>query len=222
MEAPSFCTSIRKRPDWAPLVPALLQGNTPRWREKPLQSHDVAMPLSPIEGPTKSVLRVILLCPHDVGLDATRQRIERLYHLDGGQHVAIVFLVKQGRSGSASGALMNLQLERMKGLEMPIIPASSIGTVPATLSAFHRQMATAGGSKKTLPATSRTLLPYCSPDPECLSGHTVNLLSDLTTGMKDFSEKATNTQGKQELTDSLDGAEAERVIKFWNDEYPLN
>lgn len=105
---------------------------------------------------------------------------------------------------------------------MPIIPVSSVGTVPATLSTFHRQLATAGGGKKTLPVSSRSLLPYCSSDPECLSGHTVNVLSDLTTGMKDLSEKATDAQGKQQLTDSLDGAEAERVIKFWNDEYPVD
>lgn len=105
---------------------------------------------------------------------------------------------------------------------MPIIPVPSIGTAPATLSAFHRQLTTAGGGKKTLPASSRSLLPYCSSDTECLSGHTVNVLSDLTTGMKDLSEKATDTQGKQRLTESLDGAEAQRVIKFWNNEFPVN
>ncbi|KAK8042319.1 hypothetical protein PG993_006842 [Apiospora rasikravindrae] len=220
MEAPSFCTSIRKRPDWAPLVSALLQSSgTLRWKGV-LQSHDVAMPLPPKDGRSKSVLRAILLCPQEIGSDATHQRIERLYHLDGGQHVVIVFMMKESRSGSAAASLMRLQLDLMNGLEMPIIPVSSIDAVPATLLAFHRQLATAGGGKKTLPA-SRSLLPHCS-GAENLSEHSANVLSDVTTGMKDLSEKATSEQGKQELIRYLGEAEAERAISFWNDEFPMD
>ncbi|KAK8048844.1 hypothetical protein PG994_010574 [Apiospora phragmitis] len=201
------------------------------------------MPLPPMDGNSKSILRAILLCPQEVGSDATRQRIERLYHLDGGQHVAIVFFMKQSRSGGAAASLMRLQLEYvgtlhmvyslvgecmrankrislMNGLEMPIIPVSSIGTVPATLLTFNRQLATAGGGKKTLPA-SRSLLPYCS-GAESLSEHAANVLSDVTTGMKDLSEKAMSAQGKQELIGHIGEAEAERAINFWNDEFPMD
>ncbi|KAK8089799.1 hypothetical protein PG997_004760 [Apiospora hydei] len=185
------------------------------------------MPLPPKDGHSKSALRAILLCPQEVGSDAARQRIEWLYHLDGGQHAVIVFFMKQTRSGSVAASLMKLQLERankrtrlMNGLEMPIVPVSSIDAVPATLLAFHRQLATAGGGKQALPA-SRSLLPYCS-GAENLSEHSTNILSDVTTGMKDLSEKATRARGKEELIGHLGEAEAERAISFWNDEFPMD
>ncbi|KAK8125491.1 uncharacterized protein PG998_001250 [Apiospora kogelbergensis] len=219
MEAPSFCASIRKRPDWAPVVRALLQSSTPRWKEKLLQSHDVAMPFPPMNGgPKPPVLRAILLCPHDVGTVSTRQRIERLYHLDGGQHMAIVLFMKESRSGCASASLMELQLDLIKGREMPIITISSLDAMPTTLSAFHRQLFTAGGGKKAPPALS--LLPYCSGG-ERLSEHTVNILGEITTGMKDLSAKATSAQGQQQLVEYLD-AEAEQAINFWKGEFIVN
>ncbi|KAK6842413.1 hypothetical protein PG990_005644 [Apiospora arundinis] len=219
MEAPSFCTSIRKRPDWAPL-PALLQNSNPRWKEKPLQSHDVAMPYRPMNGDSKPpVLRAILLCPQDVGTDATRQRIERLYHLDGGQHVAIVFFMKQSRPGSALASLMELQLELLKGREMPIIPVSSLDTLPATLLAFNRQLSTTSGNIKATQSLS-SVLPYCSSG-ERLSEHTVNVLGEITTGMKDLCTKATSAEGRKQLAGYLD-AEADQVIKFWEGEFIAN
>lgn len=81
--------------------------------ETELDTHDVALPLPlppSVAVTLPGVLRVVFLAPSDVGEDTTRTRLEQLYHLNGGKHVAIVFLLKHGNGReNPMAALMRLQ-----------------------------------------------------------------------------------------------------------------
>ncbi|KAK7755239.1 hypothetical protein SLS62_002744 [Diatrype stigma] len=84
--------------------------------EVKLNTHDVALtlPLPPTAAaPLPRVLRAIFLAPKDVGTEATRARLERLYHLNGGKDVVVVFLLEHeaGQEQSPVAALMMLQQE---------------------------------------------------------------------------------------------------------------
>ncbi|KAH6648480.1 hypothetical protein BKA67DRAFT_365057 [Truncatella angustata] len=218
MDYPLICSSIRKRPDWASLFPALLQSSNPtgRWKEAKLDTHDLAVPLH-LSGQTARLhFCAICLSPQEVDSLETRKRIERLYNLNGGQYVAIVLLMEQHQGSSDTAMMMKLQIELMSGLEMPIIPLSSTRELPATIMAFHRQLMTSAAPIKQA-VTARCLLSHCS-EIHHLGEHTTNLLSDITTDFRDLVHKATTLEGQQNLRDYL-GNDAERVIKFWQDEY---
>ncbi|KAI5927776.1 hypothetical protein F4810DRAFT_706519 [Camillea tinctor] len=214
-----ICSSMRKRPDWASLTAALLRSNTTntRWRESKLDTHDVAMPLPTPDASSPRVLRTILVSPHDVGSDATRARIERLYHLNGGRDVAVVFLLKQYAGyESPMAMLMKLQIELVVDREMPIVPVDSVATVPTTLMTLHRQL---GSSSRTPNATNpiRDLLPFCT-DTQPLSEHAVNVLTDTTSNLRDMLEKASHPTLQVKMSDYL-GSEARKMVSFWKEEY---
>ncbi|KAI0176202.1 hypothetical protein GGR52DRAFT_349973 [Hypoxylon sp. FL1284] len=217
MSGALICHSLRKRPDWASLAPALLQGNGTRWKEAKLETHDVAIPLPSSGRQAQRALCAILLSPSDVGKDECRGRIQRLSRLSGGEDIAIVFLLKQEQGqGSATAALMTLQLDLVGEFEMPIIPVNSVQAVSTNLMAFYRQICTSSGSsKKANPA--QTLLPYCSDRPP-LPEHTVNVLTDITSNIRDLLDTASTSAGQVKLAQYL-GDNSESAISFWGDEY---
>ncbi|KAH9909402.1 hypothetical protein F4778DRAFT_229441 [Xylariomycetidae sp. FL2044] len=216
-----ICSSLRERPDWASLTPALLRSTTPKWREMKLDTHDMALPLPGGlggGGSSRRMLRVVLLSPHEVGSVECRGRIQRLYHLDGGRDVAIVLLLKQvaDRAESPTAALMRLQLELVGGgSEMPIIPAHSVQDLPASLIAFHRQISIGGLPRKTA-NPAQALLPFASQ--QRLSEHAVNVLTDITSDLRGLVEKTTTIGGQAEIVEYL-GEDAEAIISFWKEEY---
>lgn len=106
---PLVCYSLRKRPDWGSFASAVLKANNIKWKETQLDTHDAALP---IPGQPHRVLRAIFLSPSDVGTDDCQNRIQRLFHLNGGQDVVIVFLLKQGKGKvNPMEAFMTLQLK---------------------------------------------------------------------------------------------------------------
>ncbi len=125
-----FCTSLRKRPEWALIIPKLLASQTPRWTgkltssnnfghvslsvtvEKTLGTHDIAIPL-PQRGDQGSRVWMLLLSALDMQSSADGlARIERLYHLNGGHHVALVFLVDNNNQGvKADGVKAYMELQ---------------------------------------------------------------------------------------------------------------
>lgn len=79
--------------------------------ETRLETHDVAVPL-PLPGqPSHLALRAVCLSPQDVGSLETRKRLERLYNLNGGQYVAVVFLMENHNKENGPALMMKLQME---------------------------------------------------------------------------------------------------------------
>ncbi len=92
--------------------------------EAQLDTHDVALPLlpyvvpsaapstAPFATPSPRVLRAIFVGPEDVGSEATRARLERLYRFNGGNDVLVVFLLKrENERESPMASFMRLQQE---------------------------------------------------------------------------------------------------------------
>ncbi|KAI0141058.1 hypothetical protein F4776DRAFT_545335 [Hypoxylon sp. NC0597] len=211
-----ICYSLRERPDWASLAPALLQGNNARWKETKLDTHHAALPIPDPRGQSQRVLRVIFLSPLDVGTDGCRAQIQRLSHLNGGQDIAIVFLLKQeSEHASPMMGLMTLQLD-LGEFEMPIIPVNSVSDVPTNLMAFHRQISTSDRPRR-MENPARTLLPYCSDKPP-LPEHAVNVLTDITTGMRDLLDMISTPAGQTRVLEYL-GNDSESAVSFWAKEY---
>jgi hypothetical protein len=78
--------------------------------EKALDTHDIVIPL-PQRGEQGNHVWMLLLSALDMQSGANGlARIERLYHLDGGHHVAVVFLVdNKGAKENGVKAYMELQ-----------------------------------------------------------------------------------------------------------------
>ncbi|KAI0135435.1 hypothetical protein F4814DRAFT_22483 [Daldinia grandis] len=218
MSNPLVCYSLRKRPVWAPLAEALLQGgSSTRWKGAKLDTHDIALPLPNPGGTPRRILRALLLSPPDVGKTESRTRIQRLFHLNGGQDIAIVFLLQQAQDQeSPMTALMTLQLDLVDGFEMPIVLANSVQDVSVNLIAFHRQISISNRSRRTANPV-QTLLPYCS-DGQPLSEHAVNVLTDLTSGFRDLVEAVSTQAGQMKMAEFL-GSDSKSIASFWANEY---
>ncbi|KAI0539716.1 hypothetical protein GGR58DRAFT_219938 [Xylaria digitata] len=218
MERPLICTSLRKRLDWASLPASLLRSNSScgSWNETQLNTHDIAIPI-----PTQRVFRAICMSPRDVASDSTLNRIERLYNLNAGQDSGIIFLLKHhDEQQCAVSALMTLQLQLVGKWALPIIPVESIAAVPASLVTIHRQLAsTASGRKAPNPAIH--LLPLCSSR-EPLAEHTVNVLTDTTSGFRDLLDKLlSSSEFESEIANLLE-EDADKLRGFWTDDHPVD
>ncbi|KAI0890045.1 uncharacterized protein GGS22DRAFT_183395 [Annulohypoxylon maeteangense] len=215
---PLICYSLRKRPDWVSFASAALHGSI-RWKEARLDTHDAALPIPGPVGQSRRILRAIFLSPSDVGTDDCQNRIQRLFHLNGGQDVVIVFLLKQEEDKvSPMSAFMTLQLS-LGEFEMPVIPVNSVQMVPNSLMAFHRQISTSSGPRR-MASPAQTLLPYCSYGPR-LSEHAVNVLTDITSDMRDLLDMMTIPDGRTKIIDLLED-ESEGAISFWEKEYMVD
>ncbi|KAI1208895.1 uncharacterized protein F4807DRAFT_137307 [Annulohypoxylon truncatum] len=213
---PLICYSLRKRPDWATFASAVLQGSNIRWKEAQLDTHDAALPIPTSHGQPPRVLRAIFLSPSDVETDNCQNRIQRLSHLNGGQDIVIVFLLKQEEDKvNPMSAFMTLQLS-LGDFEMPVIPVNTVEAVPNSLVAFHRQISTSSGSRR-MANPAQTLLPYCSYGPR-LSEHAVNVLTDITSGIRDLLDIMTTPVGRTKVLDLLEN-DSEGAISFWEQEY---
>ncbi|KAI1385061.1 uncharacterized protein F4822DRAFT_382082 [Hypoxylon trugodes] len=214
---PLICYSLRKRPEWATLASTIIQNKNATWKERKLDHHDMALPLRSPGGQPRRVLRVILLSPSDIGTDDCKDRIQRLYHLSGGQDIAIVFLLKQAKGqANPMTAFMMLQLSLVGEFEMPIIPVSSIQAVQPNLMAFYHQISSGSRAPRTTnPAQS--LLPYCSDRPP-LSEHAVNVLTDITSSMGTLLDTVSTPAGQTEIATFLEN-DSESIVSFWAKEY---
>jgi hypothetical protein len=104
---------------------------------------------------------------------------------------------------------------------MPLLPITALEEVPGTLRAFRASIDLGAKSQYTRPVSAvHTLLPHCSIA-RALPEHTVNVLSDVTTGFADLAEKALTDDGRHLLLQYLDEAEAEKAVEFWEGEYQV-
>lgn len=118
----------------------------------------------------------------------------------------------------------------MHKFEIPIVPLRSVQELPTTMHKFHRSFLQSDtGTRKVQPQAQlqtsgtsaiQSLLPYCALTPP-LSEHSVNLLTDLTVGFADLSNKARSEAGRAEILNFLGENEANRAIEFWMQEYLL-
>ncbi|CAN8098862.1 unnamed protein product [Discula destructiva] len=217
-----FCTSLRRRKQWATAATVLLKHDKFKFRENKIDSHDVNLPLPSPQQPGQRYLRFVLLSSADEESAYKLQRVERLYNLSGGSDAAVLWLLDE--SGDPF-AFMQFQIGLMDKFEIPLVPLQTIEELPTTLLRFHRSFLQAHASTRQSEENSasgpvQTLLPHCTLAPP-LCEHSTNVLSDLAIGFADLANKANSEAGRAEILDYLGQEEAERVIMFWIQEYLL-
>lgn len=111
----------------------------------------------------------------------------------------------------------------MGKFDIPILPVTSVTTVPATLTAFQRQLGCTPESqgRPNLPAPAKCLLPFCTTGAP-LSSHAVNVLTDITEGFPDLAQKVATADGQQLIKDYLGEDAGGGVISFLHQEYMVN
>ncbi len=106
-------------------------------------------------------------------------------------------------------------------IEMPILPFSSLSSLPTTLFNFQRQLVATRSTGTALRVNAVTdLLPFCTTNPP-MSEHSRNILSDVCNNIPSLAQAATTREGQEGLKQWLEDAHgaADDVIAFWEQEF---
>lgn len=114
----------------------------------------------------------------------------------------------------------------MQIFDITLIPLQSYDELPTILLKFHRSFLQADATTRQRPvhgpetSAVQLLLPYCALKPP-LREHSVHVLSDLAVSLAELANKVRSEVGKAEIVEYLGDEDAERIIKFWMDEYEM-
>ncbi|OHE97811.1 OPA3 family protein [Colletotrichum orchidophilum] len=193
-----------------PLLPSLQLLPAPT---QTLNTHDIALPVS-----QDRTYRLVLLSPKDVGTQATEQRLERLYNLNGGRDVAIMFLLHPvaGQAKDPMEAFMDLQIEILDKLDLPLLPLTSITALPSTLTTLQTSLGPTqpGTISSGDQATPVSLLQHMASGNGPLPEHSANLLSELGRSPREVAALADTEQGRARILDLLGPMDGARVLSF--------
>lgn len=106
-------------------------------------------------------------------------------------------------------------------LPIPLLPLQNVKSLPAIVSAFHRQLLQRRAPSNPTPSPQRQvdLLKTCSSKGN-LKTQTVNVVSELAHGFKELSEWTTTNAGVQSINEYLQNEqELSNVVGFWGEEY---
>lgn len=108
-----FCSSLRGRIEWNKVPATLLAMEFPKWRERVLDTYDMALPINMQIGSSGSTefFHFLLLSSFDLkDSDKVSTRTQRLFYSQGGKNIGIIFLLnEQGQEENGPKALMTLQ-----------------------------------------------------------------------------------------------------------------
>ncbi|KAK1639165.1 hypothetical protein BDP81DRAFT_405022 [Colletotrichum phormii] len=226
-----FCSSLRQRPEWSPiyhtflciLLPSAFTFTDGREnnKESRLDTHDIALPIS-----QNRTYRFILLSPKDVGQRATEKRLERLYSLDGGRNIAVIFLIGEVADQSdAMQAFMEFKIDLMeKKLDLLPVPLTSHMELPSTLACVREMLAAVLPAFEPVfdsslflsltPNLSVALIQYMAGSNEPLSEHSANLLSELGQSPREIAALADTEEGRVRILDVLGPQDGQAVLGF--------
>ncbi|KAM3077691.1 hypothetical protein ACMFMG_007015 [Clarireedia jacksonii] len=219
-----FCSTLRKRKEWAFIPSVLLKENLPKWQEKNLETHDIAIPVPRVKQNHQEYFRFLLLSSSDLDTPAAVMgRVERLYHQTGGRDIGIIFLLQTNGRSNDTTAFLKLQVSLLDNFQMPLLPLYSIEKLLPTIHMFHKRLLS--------PGVQRTINAQFELLPSCMIGtgmteHTRNILSDICHSLPELVQAAISSDGqdklRQWLSDNRDSSQAaEDVIDFWKQEYLL-
>ncbi|KAF6834086.1 hypothetical protein CMUS01_06309 [Colletotrichum musicola] len=207
-----WCSSLRKRPEWAPAV-RVLPDVVPRIKEGKLNSHDIALPTGQHNGHKPRILRLLLLSQNDLGTRVTEERLDHLYSLQGGQDVAaIVLLSRSGEGKDPMEAFMKLQIELLgKQMGINLVPLLTAAGLPDTLAALRPSLPSLPAVQQ--PATPGSLLRHMVSGKPLLEDQ-ANLLSELGRTPSEVAALAETEEGRRRMLGLLGEADGKRVLDF--------
>ncbi|KAF2771942.1 hypothetical protein EJ03DRAFT_349156 [Teratosphaeria nubilosa] len=198
-----FCTTLRRRPSFAPVIPTLQTANGLALHESKLTTHDLSLPFNPTVGAKTTKTRrhrFLLLSPSAVAdddrIEETLKRIHRFASLTGGQDLAIVFLLSAPKDARAvkeySGAdtdglctYTKLQATLATRTDIPylaLLPLSTLSSLPALLERYLTALATRPhpAPPASQAVTNFSLLHLCTAAPGGrMPAQTAYLVSDI-------------------------------------------
>ncbi|KAL7790412.1 optic atrophy 3 domain-containing protein [Trichoderma ceciliae] len=201
--AAMFCSSLRQRKDWAPVVPALSRSTSSGWKG--------------------GLFKLVLLTSGEAKTAEAESRVERLAMLDGGRNVAIILLL--GKGGRVD-SLVDLQMSTIVThgmVHVPIIPISSAMELVVRLDALRRQC-TASVPRRGYAeemAEIRGLASHCVHG-QALSHGQVDILTDISTGLGSLAQLVLSAEGQRKICDLLGDVEGKRVISFFVNGHETN
>jgi hypothetical protein len=104
---------------------------------------------------------------------------------------------------------------------LPIIPVESVAAVLTTLAILQRQLVPEATNRKASSPAS-TILPFCTDDKQSLAEHTVNVLTDITSGFRDLLDKLSPKAVFESNIAQLLDEDAARLKNFWGKEYVVD
>lgn len=108
-------------------------------------------------------------------------------------------------------------------LDIPvsILPLQNVKSLPAIVSTFHRSLLSRRTHSIPHPSPQKQidLLKMCSAKGK-LKDHTVNVISELSHGIRELSEWAVTNEGAQAMGEYMqDQQELSNAVGFWREEY---
>ncbi|KAI9640990.1 hypothetical protein NHQ30_010417 [Ciborinia camelliae] len=190
-----FCSSLRRRKEWSTLPSTLLVEKMLKWREETLNTHDLSLPIPPIEEGKQEFCHVLLLSSSDMEQRANvSARIERLYHQTGGRNVGIVFLLHEKQD------VDNGMNDLMSTFRIPILPLPSVSQLLTTVQTFQRQLCNVPPSRRV--DAQYELLPSCNVG-KAMTEHTRNILGDICHSVPALAYTAATPRGQDQLREWL-------------------
>ncbi|KAG9832879.1 hypothetical protein KCU98_g15655, partial [Aureobasidium melanogenum] len=209
-----FCTSLRRRSSFAPVVPLLTAPSGLATKESLLETHDIALPIPdfPKAVPntkSKRVLRLLLLSPNNMSeeqLPATVARIRHFVALTGGLDVAIILSLSASKPFASAKDLLNaseidsmdgvrsyarLQAELMTRTELtwvPILPLAKLNDI-VELIKTHAQLISRPKPKPSSALRPVDMLAHCTTDSP-LPSLAVNLTTDAFSSLDSVAQAA--------------------------------
>ncbi|KAL3606480.1 hypothetical protein FPOAC2_01437 [Fusarium poae] len=210
-----FSSSLRSRKEWAAVVPSLKTSSS-IWRETILEACDIKFPIT-ASNTTTAYFKVILSSLSELQSQEGKARVERLFLMQGGEHVAVILLL-DGEDSMLG--FSNVQAEWLCwDYAMPIIPITTTETLPGCLESLQQD----NSKKSSQPGAganiaSRDLLRGCVYG-KPLSRDQVNILTGITSGFGDLASRSSLPNGQAVIREYLGNEDGERLLSFLTNDF---
>ncbi|KAF4965360.1 hypothetical protein FSARC_6818 [Fusarium sarcochroum] len=205
-----FSSSIRKRQEWAAIVPSLKTSSS-AWKETTLDACDITFPVTTSDV-SPVVFRAILSSLSDLQSLEGKARVERLSLMNGGKHIAVMLLLDAENSIET---FSRIQAELLHSdSTVPIIPISTTQELPSCLEALRRDYTDKISPSHEDSIAHKDLACWCV-DGKPLTRDQVNILTGITSGFRDLASHSTQPVGQAAIREYLGDQDGGRIISFF-------
>ncbi|CEI65045.1 unnamed protein product [Fusarium venenatum] len=203
--------------------------------ETTLEACDITFPIT-ASNTTTSDFKVILSSPSELQSQEGKARVERLFLMQGGEHVAVILLL-DGEDSMLG--FSNVQAEYVihscVGVDihtdwllsrwlcwdyaMPMIPITTIKTLPVCLESLQQDYSKESSQPDTdANIASRDLLRWCVCG-KPLSRDQVNILTEITSGFGDLGGRSSLLNGRAVIREYLGNEDGGRLLSFLTNDF---
>ncbi|KAL6920106.1 hypothetical protein FSHL1_004083 [Fusarium sambucinum] len=187
--------------------------------ETTLEACDITFPIT-ASNTTTSDFKVILSSLSELQSQEGKARVERLFLMQGGEHVAVILLL-DGEDSMLG--FSNVQAEWLCwDYAMPMIPITTIKTLPGCLESLQRDYSKESSQPDTdANVASRDLLRWCVCG-KPLSRNQVNILTEITSGFGDLAGRSSLPHGQAVIREYLGNEDGGRLLSFLTNDFSKN